>query len=261
MRSKKKKSSLRAGILFLSALIFLILISLIFKGIDVIRRSNFDGKNAYAFSVDQKDGVSVIHISPYDSTAAFVRILPNEINKDNLSEELAVPISSYIKSEDYLGNNPKDIILKVLFSYGRTDTDLTIIDLVRLSMLVPSNLKKTTINIDWDGKTIDSTIKNFFRDPRIEEEKVSIEIVNSTGEQGIATRMGRLITNMGGNVVLLKNSEKNEKHSSVSYFGEDGYTVKKISKYFDIEKRKNLEKGISDIVITIGEDLIDSGKF
>ena len=70
-----------------------------------------------------------------------------------------------------------------------------------------------------------------------------------------------LITNLGGNLILVSNSEKYDNKSRIIYSSEDSYTVNKLSRFLGFPKQKADIKGISDVIIIIGADKIKSLNF
>jgi len=108
-----------------------------------------------------------------------------------------------------------------------------------------------------DGELEFSTSSpEWFLDPQIEKEDLSIEITNSTTTSGLGNKIAKIITNMGGKVVLVSSSQ-DELTKSIIYYNEDSYTVRKLSKLLNIPIEKKELNSISDIVIKIGEDRSD----
>jgi len=134
--------------------------------------------------------------------------------------------------------------------------DIGVLDLEKSNMILTVALpdKTTVFGVDFDQ--LDLKIQKFFGDSLLKKENLSIEVLNGTSHRGLAERAARLLTNIGGRVVWVGNSElqiancrlqieKNKKRA---------YTVKKISKIFNCQLEEKKEEGRAEITLTLGED-------
>lgn len=123
--------------------------------------------------------------------------------------------------------------------------------------------KETTIDntesIITDQNRLDTYIKRAFENKNIIEEKANIIIANATSTQGLARSAARIITNMGGIVVDLQNSETESQETKIIISDNKwlhSVTLQKIVKslpHSNITTITNSESK-SDITIILGKD-------
>lgn len=87
-------------------------------------------------------------------------------------------------------------------------------------------------------------VKNFF-DSQIRDEQKTIAIFNATDTPGLAAKAARIITNLGGNVIIQTNSATKLEKTVV--VGDDSFTKKRLGQVF-------CEKGICDKIAPSGFD-------
>lgn len=175
-----------------------------------------------------------------------------------LRSVFAVPIDGYLKSklnlpslsahqllEKVRGNLPSGLIL-----LGRIDTDLSTLELLRLfwglggvraDKVMVLDLGKSQITrsillgdgsraLGLDQTASDQLLMSRFKDLRLEQEGLSVAVLNSTTEVGLADQAARMITNMGGRVVVAGNFEVKLVKSVV--WGKESYTKERLSSIF-----------------------------
>lgn len=252
MRSKKKESwNLKPAIYFGFLVFFIIAVSLLFKALDVIRESKFDGSNRFTVAVLSSTKMGFISVSPKDGTLTRVTI-EGILGEEHL-KDLTIPYDGIIESA--LQADAKSYFAKILSRPRGSKTNLTVLDLLRLSLysygIDRSKIKEEVIKATplWE----DPSLSTLFADPVILEEKVSIAITNSTDIAGLGNKLAKYITNMGGNVVLVNSSQKEEDKSRI-FYQKESYTLKKISKTLNFKTQKSDKNSISDITIVIGKD-------
>ena len=193
--------------------------------------------------------------------------IDRNIDEDNLSQALLVPIDGLIKVQN---NNPNgktisSVLLGSILPFQNSLKNLTVIDALRLFLFSRSVSKSSVyereLSQNFNEREKSTIITLSFTDPTIYKENKSIEIKNATSVSGLGTRLATLITNIGGNVILVSNSEKYDNKSRIIYSGEDSYTVNKLSRFLGFPKQKADIKGISDVIIIIGADKIKSLNF
>ena len=111
------------------------------------------------------------------------------------------------------------------------------------------------------GQAGESIVSELFIDPTIQEEKVTIEIINATGRSGLGQRLERLLSHIGGNVIAVTTSSKRMKISSVTYFGDKTYTLSRIHLILKIPLVYTEKSQLADITIVIGDDIINTKRF
>ncbi len=159
-------------------------------------------------------------------------------------------------SQSDLDVKTKSFFLELMFKKNKAKTDLTIIDLLRLGIFSNGVDKEKTIEKTLSVKNVrdlELFSSTLFTDVTISKEKKNIQITNATNVSGLGNKLAKYITNMGGIVVLVNTSSKEQKISKI-LFTDESYTVDKLSKKLNIPKEKNKDVSISDIVIIVGED-------
>lgn len=105
-----------------------------------------------------------------------------------------------------------------------------IIDLVRLNLLQAEKLADAEQVFVSDPVKLDSVLQEF-TDTHILSEHLSVSIFNATKEPQLAQKAKRIITNMGGNVIAIANSQKGVKRSYVQ--GSESKTYQRLLQIFD----------------------------
>jgi hypothetical protein len=98
-------------------------------------------------------------------------------------------------------------------------------------------------------------------DASVYQENQTIQVINAADVYGLGSRLATLITNIGGNVVLVSTSDETIQNSKIVYSGKESYTAKKISDYLGILTQQSDQRGVADVIITIGRDKAGSLKF
>ena len=157
------------------------------------------------------------------------------------------------------------LLPKMIFSYKKLDTDLTIVDLIKLFVFTKSlndrEIEERFVSEDMSEIEIDNLVGRFFRDDLIEKEGKKIQIINSTDVSGLGNRLARLVTNMGGDVILVATGDSPQKSSEITYIEDKNYTVERLSKILGFNTVETTQRTIADIIITIGEDSLNSVSF
>lgn len=189
--------------------------------------------------------------------------------KDTLTLFLGVPIDGFLdlsfekSAQDFvklLQENP----FSGLNYLSSMKTDLSIWELLKLKMGINSirfdkiyevDLAKKILQKDKlpdgtevytaDPVRLDSVLSDF-ADPAIVAEHKSIAVFNATNRPQLAQKWARLITNLGGNVIITTNAQKRLKETQV--LGEESLTLKRLRQIF----------GISGNIDPLDEDLVSS---
>lgn len=268
-RFKKDKNNLGLALLFSTLVAFLMLLAISLKIAAVFARSSFDGSHRFnVFLTSDKPGV--ISFSPDEKNIAYLTINTNA-PLDKIGAVLKIPIDGKIEAKgESDSNDVEETMHNVLLHPKSFSTSLTVIDIARLWFFTKSLPKhafiKKTISLPRNQDLIneleiDKIVAELFNDKAITEEKLSIQIVNATGVSGLANRATRLISNMGGNVVLLSTAEDSIATSEILYIGEKTYTVEKLSSVLGIALKESKTAQLSDIIIIIGKDKVLSTAF
>jgi len=268
----KRKKELNSGLnstkialIFFAFVFVVILASLILKGVFIVSQSRFDGQNRFTINVTNGRDLEIISFSPKSQSISVLKIDGNIKNLD-INRFLAIVIDGEVKNFLAIKDlKVPDLMLKFILNYKDLKTNLTIVDVLRLylfSKTLPIDyIYDKKISTSTDVSILDKIIPPLFMDEIIEKENVSVKIVNGTDVTGLGNRLGRLIANMGGNVVIIVSSDRPENSSTISYFGKKSYTVEKISKILGFKLNKLSKKEIADMVIVIGKDSLPKINF
>lgn len=274
MKRKKKQTeghTLRLAITFFVLVGLLLLGSILVKLATVIEKSHFDGTHRFTveFTTKDKSFAKVVSFAP-DTRSISIVTISNGQAVPHIGKFLGVPIDAKVKNskETRLAARQEDVVLELqslLFTYGSVETTLTPIqsgltpiDILRLFLFakeVPnSSVATREISSSLDGASIDKISSNLFVDYTLSQENISIQIINATQVSGLGNRLTRLITNMGGNVVSVVSKDESIKQSTISYTTKKTYTLQRLEKVLGFQSKILEEKGIADIILTIGED-------
>ncbi|MBI4096614.1 MAG: LytR C-terminal domain-containing protein [Candidatus Levybacteria bacterium] len=267
MRKQKEAvaSNTKIAIVFLIFLAVIAGISLIFKIILVVRAGQFDDFGRFTISVSDNRSVKVMSLSPGEKTIAIFK-LNKSIEFANAGKFLKVPINGFIVSNSLdMNQNNSAFFLKAILNYNNLQTNLTIIDLLRLSFFARS-VKDSEINVreiaqNLSAAEADKIVGRQVSDELMERDSQTIRIINGTDVVGFGNRLARLITNMGGNVIIVATSDSPIKTSEIFYTDKETYTVKKLTKMLKYKSVKESSNAVSDITITIGEDKAGASPF
>lgn len=262
MRKKKKQQkgeNLRLGILFSFLVIFLIALSLAFKIGGVVKESRFDGENQFTVNIGNKELVS---FSPKTSS---IFVLNTKGKVGNPGKFIGVPVDGFFVEDsfDFNKENITSNLLLMLTRYEDSKTNLTVLDIARLYLFArtvqESGIEEQTVSMDIQALELGSILSNF-SDPEIVEEKKSIQVINATDTQGLGNRLANLVTNMGGNVILVTSQDPQEK-SVIKFFGKESYTVDRLNTILGFKTEETKEKSVADVIITIGKDVGENPPF
>ncbi len=256
MKKSKKEGikSFNLALYFGLLILLIIIISITFKAIDVIRKSEFDNKNRFTVAVLNDKNVDIISVSPSTGEQTGIRVE----NAGSLSaiENYSIPVDVFVETESDFSSESKSIFLKMLFNKRSLESSLNVLDLFKLSIFSfgvdGENFSYQNIESDSIDE-LNGLSSSEFVDETMSQDKVNIQVINSTEIGGLGNKIAKTITNLGGNVVLV-NSSKDEVGESVIYYQEESYTVKKLSKVLNIKTEKHETSSIADIIVVLGKD-------
>ncbi len=145
-------------------------------------------------------------------------------------------------------------ILRLKISLSRVRFDkVKELDLTALGVLERENLPDGTQVLVTDPVKLDSILSDLL-DPVIVSEHRTIAVFNATNRGQLAGKWARLITNLGGNVIITNNAKERLKKTKVQ--GEKSLTLKRIRQIFgDLDCQNNPK---CDTISSSNEDVISS---
>lgn len=264
-RKKQQGNTLKFAIVFCVFVLCLIVASITIKTLILVKNSSFDGQHRFNLGVYQKRELSVISFSP-DTRSISVLNLEGKDLGNNITQYIGLPIDATINTDHMIidKQNLSSDMSRVLFHFDSKNTNLTIIDALRLWLFtkdVPTDFIYQRDAMSNDTLTINSFASSFFVDSAIANEKTTIEVINATSVYGLANRLAVLIANMGGDVVLVSSSDDVQNNSQILYSGDLDYTIQKLSSFLEIKPVRSSQEDISDVTIILGKDILSRLKF
>lgn len=190
----------------------------------------------------------------------------NFLLKDTLTSFFAVPIDGFLDFSSLQPAKSASDIVEILRSnpfsglnlLSSLKTDLTLwellrlkiglsnvrfdkvkeLDLTKIGALERENLPDGTQVLMTDPIKLDSVLSSYFMDPVIVSEGKTIAVFNATNKAQLAEKWARLITNLGGNVIITGNAMARLKKTRV--WGEKSLTLQRIRQIFgDLDCQNN----------------------
>lgn len=257
---KKTQSSgqgLRIFWLFCCTVLFLVLISLIVKGYTIIQKSLFDGTHRFTI-LQENNPVRLYSFAPDTNTISIVDIASQDKKKVSL-QDIPVPIDATVMdkpSYDAMSNGVDPYLQNLFFHINDTKTAMTPLDLFRLWLFARSVDPTEIVSEKIQIQDFNKVATELFIDDAIVKENLSIQVVNASGVSGRGNDFSHILTNMGGNVVSVITAKKDSPKTTIQYYGQSSYTVKKLEKIVTKTATVSKKPGISDIVITLGKERI-----
>lgn len=260
MRKKKTTQSnigIAAGFSFI--VLGLIFLSLFLRILLLIGNSKFDGTNSLTIHVLGQDD-QVVNFSPKSMSFSILTIKSHE---SNVGAFLEVPIDgSFYSAVEVNHSNISSVLAKNIFNF-KNQTELSFMDFLRLFLFTntvkPTSITEGSVSRQSNAQDYAAITSSLFTDPIILEEKQNIEIINSTDVSGLGNRLANLITNIGGNVILVTTGDL-QKESQVQY-AKKTYTAERLSRALGYKLVETTKKSIPDVIIIIGTDSLKNIKF
>lgn len=265
MTQKKPANNLSLALVFIFVVLFFASISIFFKIFFLIKDSSFDADHNFNLEVKDATNINLISFSPKDKTLFILEVDP-KVKTNNAGQFFKLPIDARVNLYDgeFESNHIGIMLIKSSFSFSKKLENMTILDAFRLA-LFSRTISNNSIEVKKFSEGLANTndyslIESGFKDNVIDKEQKTIEVINATDTFGLGSRLATLVTNIGGDVILVGTKEKTNK-SKIIYSGEESYTVKRLSEYLNIKTEKIEREGVADVIIIIGEDSLENIKF
>lgn len=206
--------------------------------------------------------------------------------KDSLENLFGLPIDGFLQLSGQYSQKKPDMIVSeirkdpfsIISILPYLKTDLTPFELIRLKMGLSGvrfdkikyiNLESTdslqgekladgTFVYNIDTVRLDAMLSGL-KDAALQSENKTIAIFNSTNHPGLAQKAARLITNIGGNVIITQNGQNKLKSSLVA--GEKSKTLERIKQIFEagdiIDHSNEIVSSRAEINLFLGEDFFE----
>lgn len=269
-KKKEDKKAIKLAFVFGLFVVFLILSAFFIKAVTIFLNSSYNSEGRFNIAL-YNDSLRIASFAPEENEISILTVKSQRrLSASDAASMLKIPIDGFIDYNLSSEGSLDEKLWNVLINYNSVKTNLTIIDIARLWLFAktaPSYLiTSQTVSIPKDFSATeelatDKIVNKIFSDSFIENEQLSIQITNSTGVSGLAQRLSRLISNIGGDVVLITTGDKESEVSEILYSQELSYTVYRLSKILGINARKIESVEFSDLIIIIGKDKLSSLEF
>jgi hypothetical protein len=265
MSRNKNESNLRLAGLFVLFVCGLIILSLVFKIFLIFKDSKFDGAHNFVVGFASLTQTKIVSFSPQNKSISIINIQSN-LDKNALEKALEIPIDGVVNVDKEIAD--KDIVSTLLKSstpFASSLNGLTFIDAFRLSIFAKSvqsgSVYDRSLAANLNDEQRATILALSFTDPAIYQENLGIQIVNASEVSGAGNRLANLITNIGGNPILVTTADTSQNISKVIYYKTKSYTTQRLSDYLGFTIEETDKKGISDVIIIIGTDKIGKSNF
>lgn len=228
--------------------------------------------------------------SVYELGQSQKRIGGDKLLISTLTSFLAIPIDGFL---DFSSLQPQrnaaellDILKKNPFSgfnfLSALRTDLTVWELIKLKLSIGAvrfdkvkelslvelgvldrgNLPDGTPVWKADPVKLDSVLADL-ADPAISSEHKTIAVLNATDHPQLAQKAARLITNLGGNVIIMANAKSDlanaeKKLQKTKVLGEQSLTLRRLRQIFNPDVNRDSPTVYYDKIDSLNEDLVYS---
>ncbi len=264
---EKRGQSLKTLFLFCLIVFLLVVVSLSVKAFAIIKASKFDGSHRFtlALRTQEKNKVDILSFDPKNEAISSLTV-KGKIDNRKIGQALATFIDGEIVSRP---EAEEQKIGKKLFSlamrFDLAKTNITFLDLVRLSYfangVADKNITTKEIMFPQSDTQIDRLSEDFFEDPDIVAESISLEVVNATGVSGFGRRLERMLTNLGSQVISISTARKDETMTKLQYAESKSYTVEKLERILGVTAEKQEGLSISDIRVILGKHSLSTKSF
>jgi hypothetical protein len=140
-------------------------------------------------------------------------------------------------------------------------SNINVISLQNTNLYREEKLADGTTAVKLEPSLIDEFVQKYFTNPKILQEGLKISVYNATNSPGLADKAGRLIKNIGGEIIISENADQ-QTSSSIVYCNskevQKSHTVEKMSSILQIFKIELKEDITGDIGIVLGQDYLNN---
>ena len=264
LRTNKNKAFYRLGLWFL-LLITVVLLGT--AGFKAVKQSVWNGKDRLSLITLSGDRIELINLLPpqkkqlvWEVPSDLVVEVPSGYGPYQLKKVFTLGELDKKGGELLLKTTSNLFGLKVSAYRVEGKTNLSWWDSLRINWLNRTKAYQTS-RLDLSGQMgrIDQIVNESLFDQVIAREAVPVAVLNATGVAGEANQVARLITNLGGQVVTIGNSEAGQDESEIWIVSDDLKSSVTLAFLESITGTKNVKvepKAIqyrADIVVIVGK--------
>ena len=264
LRTNKNRAFYRLG------LWFLLLITIVLAGtagVKAVKQSVWNGKDRLSLITLSGDRIELINLLPpqkkqlvWEVPSDLVVEVPSGYGPYQLKKVFTLGELDKKGGELLLKTTSNLFGLKVSAYRVEGKTNLSWWDSLRINWLNRTKAYQTS-RLDLSGQMgrIDQIVNESLFDQVIAREAVPVAVLNATGVAGEANQVARLITNLGGQVVTIGNSEAGQDESEIWIVSDDLKSSVTLAFLESITGTKNVKvepKAIqyrADIVVIVGK--------
>jgi len=262
-KKQQKGKYLPLALFFILGVVCLIIITYLWQLVLLISQSTFDNAHQYTIAVIAEKKVKLISFIPENDTISALTVT-GKFDTSLIGKTLEVPYDGKIIGD--IKENIRSLLKNRIFSIKKEETGMNSLDIVKLwwyaKSVPPNRIIEATISLPENQNNGENIIQKLFTDKTVYQEAKTIQIINATGIGGYGNRLSKLLTNIGGNVIILAGSNKPFPSTTVTYATELSYTVAKLEKILHVQATQTIQKPVvAEITITIGKDMIGTKIF
>lgn len=189
-----------------------------------------------------------------------------------MSDYLGIPVDGYIKTDSMPTDIKRFVFNPQLLFKG--ESSLNIVDRLQLGVLLlqtrfdkiklvdlgtlagPLVLADGSMALSLDKEILDNNLRDFFVEKKVRDENLRVEVVNSTIVLGLGNRAGRVLSNMGANVINVGSTDQPLSSCQIQTTGKirNSQTVARIVQIFSCQVTDLAESGRADVVVILDQD-------
>lgn len=253
------RNNMRLIVIFCAVVFSVITFSLLFRLFFLIRDSKVDKAKTFAVSFMYKNDLDLVTLSSSEKKISHLKMRGQGSIDDKKRASGVLPDVSFILSKPFSGTEKlSSYFYTSIFQRMESSPSLSSYDFFRLSLLAQSipgsEVIEQSLSLPMEENKIDTIVTRMLIDQSIVQDDRTISIVNATGVVGLGTKLGRVFSNMGLNVVSVVNGDGVKSRSTITYFGDKSYTAKRLASLLQLVPTENTKQGLSDIILTLGKD-------
>lgn len=261
MRKKKSGKNTLLAIIFFLLIICAILASVLINVLLVVKSSRFGVGPTFSIFVSNGRQNEIITFHKDKNSISVFKIGDGVGDIYKFAE---VPVEAIYYSDHLNLSQPvSKLTSDIFFGITQSKNNLNSLDALRSFIMAktvsPKDIREKEIPKSLTEAQRDEIFSSIFQDEKITQEGITIQIINTTREQGIGNRFSRVVSNIGGNVVLVYTGAENIK--SGIYSSKTTYTSNRLSEVLNFPGIKGKMGGIADITVVIGSDYGNLSKY
>ncbi|HUD44509.1 MAG TPA: LytR C-terminal domain-containing protein [Patescibacteria group bacterium] len=261
-------SSIKTAIAFTAIVFILLGIATSIKVFQTIQKSIFDGQHQFVLLIiSANNKATIAAIDPKNNTFSAVYI--SNPKKEDIQKNMALGIDGSLHTSSSISNKKdiEQVLFSSIFSSLGNKTQLTWYDLLRLygtsRVIGNQNVQESSLTLPANSDVI-KNIDGQFVDSALQQENITIQIINASDITGLGQQLETLLTNSGFSVIDVRTNQTSINSSVINYDNYDyatmPYTVSKLGRILGFSLHGTNKQMIANVQIIIGKDNADNSK-